>query len=170
MYLVKEKNLKNPVLYLEKFPNEFKNIMNLGAVKNGFSNGLESIGNNVENAVKKIKMQNGSIYSFNEKKKIPINLILLGGSTDWGRTHLRINVENGQIKKIPGGYEVTIKYETHLFDEFLDVKNIGGTNNRLNQELKDGKPYNVATKGITTTKTFKIKDINELSNKMKGFF
>ena len=81
-----------------------------------------------------------------------------------------LNVENGQIKKIPGGYEVTIKYKTHLFDEFLDVKNIGGTNNRLNQELKDGKPYNVATKGITTTKTFKIKDINELSNKMKGFF
>lgn len=144
--------------------------MNLKNVKNGFSNGLEEMGNKIEKDVKQIKMKEGSKYTINNSKieMVEINLTLFGGSTDWGRTNLRLRLNSAEIQKKSNGYKVTISYESRMFDEFKDIVNLGGT--KGNKELMGGKSYNVATKWLKTTKGFNVKTIDEISEKLRGGF
>lgn len=52
-----------------------------------------------------------------------------------------------------------------MFDEFNDVADWFDIK-KGNQELKGGKPFNMATRG-TTTRTFSVKSLEEITEKMK---
>ena len=169
-YLEKKGN-DFPILYLEKFPNEYNSIMTLPKVKKGFQNILEKVGNQLE---QDIKLEEGQKMSFDygtRKEKVKLLRDVRGGSIEWGTTYLRIENISGNVTKKNGLYQVEFKFNPTMYDEFKDVPDFFNVITDKDIEFKDGKPYIMKTKGIPTKLTFSVKNVKNISEKVKnGYF
>ena len=162
------KDLNDPVLYLEKFPAEYKRMMNLTAVKAGFSEGLRKIGEKIEVEAKKMKEGEKIPINYKENVKYPVKLELARGF-EWGSTTLWIKDVKGTVEKKNGEYVVNFSYTPSLFDSFEDAVDIFNINTGK-QELNNSKPYNITTKSTPVKDNFKVKNLSDISSEMrKGY-
>lgn len=155
---------KDAVLYLEKFPEEYKRIMNLTAVKAGISERLRKIGEEMEIKAKKMK-EGESIPIRYEELNYPINLEAAGGF-EWGNTKIRFKDIKGTLEKKNGEYIVNLDFTPYLQDGFDDVVDLANADNK-DTELKNGIPFDMMTKGTPKNVKFKVKNISEISEKMR---
>ena len=155
---------KDAVLYLEKFSEEYKRIMNLTAVKAGISERLRKIGEEMEIKAKKMK-EGESIPIRYEELNYPINLEAAGGF-EWGNTKIRFKDIKGTLEKKNGEYIVNLDFTPYLQDGFDDVVDLANADNK-DTELKNGRPFDMMTKGTPKNVKFKVKNISEISEKMR---
>lgn len=166
-YYLENKNLELPVLYLEKFPKEFMSIMTLPEVKMGFSDGLKKIGNYIKNEMKNRNLKEGEKFQFKYDKNVKETVkLLFKGSLDWGTTALQINNISGTVTKKNGEYEVKVNYNPSLEDSFKDVPDLFNVEEGI-REFKGGKPFLMKTKGIPSSYTFSVKNLDEIPEKLK---
>lgn len=168
-YYLENKNLELPVLYLEKFPKEFMSIMTLPEVKMGFSDGLKKIGNYIKNEMKNRNLKEGEKFQFKYDYVNETVKLLFKGSLDWGTTALRIDDISGTVTKKNGEYEVKVNYNPSLEDSFKDVPDLFNVEKGI-REFKGGKPFLMKTKGIPSSYTFSVKNLEEIPEKLKKVF
>lgn len=162
-----EKDGKNlPVLYLEKFPKEFITIMSLPEVKMGFSDGLKKIGNNIKNDMKKRNLKEEKKFQFKYDDVKEIVKLLFKGSLEWGTTALQIKDISGTVTKKNGEYEVKVNYNPLLEDNFEDVPDLFNVE-KGKREFKGGKPFQIKTKGIPSSYTFSVKNLEQIPEELK---
>ena len=162
------KDLNDPVLYLEKFPAEYKRMMNLSETRRGYSKGLEKIGEIIEKKAKNLKEGEKIPINYKENVKYPVKLELAGGF-EWGSTTLWIKDVKGKVEKKNGEYVVNFSYTPSLFDSFEDAVDIFNID-AVKQELKNSKPYNITTKSTPVKDNFKVKNLSDISSEMrKGY-
>lgn len=161
------KDLNDPVLYLEKFPAEYKRMMNLSETRRGYSKGLEKIGEIIEKKAKNLKEGEEIIVKL-DKHSEKIDLTLEGGF-EWGKSRANLKNIKAIVSKKNGEYEVNMEYTPYLFDSFEDAVDIFNID-AVKQELKNSKPYNITTKSTPVKDNFKVKNLSDISSETrKGY-
>ena len=156
-------------LYLEKFPKEYKKIMNLGEVHRGAFSGLEKLGKVIENEVKKINLKEGNVYKSNYKEINESIKLEDKGALEWGTSTLKIKDISYTVYKKNGEYKVNVNYTPYLTDSFKDVPDLFNID-KGEREFSGGKPFKMQAKGETLKVEFSVKKLEDITKKLKGTY
>lgn len=116
--------------------------------------------------MKKRNLKEGEKFHFQYDDVKEIVKLLFKGSLEWGTTTLQIKNISGTVTKKNGEYEVKVNYNPSLEDSFQDVLDLFNIE-KNKREFKGGKPFQIKTKGIPSSYTFSVKNLEQISKELK---